>query len=312
MKNTKLSPSFPSELLSSPSPPPQQTRSAESLRRQMQRLRQKKPVGVALARAPRLVPNGIQLSLSHLLFHFRGIFVDSKKILTKFSDKPSLAAFPGAQRFFSSVDVSPQDFEKQIPPQAQTVFAEWQTLPSKRPAFVYACFGYYRFLYVYQNHKGELIVSRNSDGFPCPCCKKYYKTAKTLKGHLLKKQLKCMYIYDSMTDARPQIGSVEISSSLRMHDDRCTTATTTMNTDECRTSTIVKPVSENEDDRALATLSSATTTPIVPYISNVSITSVVPPSTPTSQSTSSPLSMPIQLAEIDTSPPTTDDRLIFH
>lgn len=123
-----------------------------------------------------------------------------------------------------------------------------------------------------------------------------------------------MYIYDSMTDARPQIGSVEISSSLRMHDerdDRCTTATTTMNTDECRTSTIVKPVSENEDDRTLATLSSATTTPIVPYISNVLITSVVPPSTPTSQSTSSPLSMPVQLAEINTSPPTTDDRLIF-
>lgn len=59
----------------------------------------------------------------------------------------------------------------------------------------------YLFLLVYQNHKGEFTVSRNLEGFPCPCCKKDFKTAKTLKDHLAKKQLKCVYIYDSMTDA---------------------------------------------------------------------------------------------------------------
>lgn len=121
-----------------------------------------------------------------------------------------------------------------------------------------------------------------------------------------------MFIHDTLTIAGSQTGSVELSSSLRLYDerdDRCTTPTTTTNTGERRTSTFVLPVSGNEDDgtpatsssptttptvtvsgnedeKNLTTLSSPTTTQTVSYISNVSTASNIPFSTPTSQSTS--------------------------
>lgn len=96
-----------------------------------------------------------------------------------------------------------------------------------------------------------MTISRNSDGFPCPCCKNYYKTGKTLKDHLTKKQLKCTYIYDTITDAGPQAGSIKSSLT-------------------------------------------------------------IPSSIPASQYISSPVSMPNQISDINTSPLTTDDRLIFN
>ncbi|KAG1147172.1 hypothetical protein G6F37_004712 [Rhizopus arrhizus] len=85
-----------------------------------------------------------------------------------------------------------------------------------------------------------------------------------------------------------------------------------MNIGERGTSTTMMSVSGNEDDETLTTLSSATTTSIVPYISNELTASIIPSSTPNSPSISSPLSVPTQFAEINISPPTTDDRMIFN
>ena len=48
------------------------------------------------------------------------------------------------------------------------------------------------------------------------------------------------------------------------------------------------------------------------YISNELTASIISSSTPTSPSISSPLSVPTQFAEINISPPTTDDRMIFN
>lgn len=120
--------------------------------------------------------------------------------------------------------------------------------------------------------------------FHVHAAKKYFKTAKSLKEHLAKKQLKCMYIYDSVTDTASQTGSVKISSSLRMHDER-DNRFTTMNTGE-------------------RGASSATTTSIVPNISNELTTSNIP--------TSPFISSPTQFAEINISPLTTDDHTIFN
>ncbi|KAI8088090.1 uncharacterized protein B0P05DRAFT_531400 [Gilbertella persicaria] len=50
----------------------------------------------------------------------------------------------------------------------------------------------------------EVTLSRTSLEFPCLYCSKFLKNAKTLKSHLVEKQLQCIFIHDSIHDIAPQ------------------------------------------------------------------------------------------------------------
>lgn len=62
-------------------------------------------------------------------------------------------------------------------------------------------------------------MSRTPSGFQYSSYQKYIKNAKTLKYQLAKKQLPCLFIYDSIDDIAPQADPREILSCLHVEPD---------------------------------------------------------------------------------------------
>ncbi|KAK4518417.1 uncharacterized protein ATC70_008634 [Mucor velutinosus] len=132
---------------------------------------------------------------------------------------------------------------------------------------------------------GETNVSRTASGFPCPRCRKSLKSAKTLKIHLAKKQLPCLFVYDSAPQSDPRE-----SLSLKVEPDALTNTATTAETTSSVNISKESPLIEST-------------------ASNVSTASTL---LLTSSPTSSTLSSSIVLDELSFSPPPMEDRLLFN
>ncbi|ORE00821.1 hypothetical protein BCV72DRAFT_96253 [Rhizopus microsporus var. microsporus] len=130
---------------------------------------------------------------------------------------------------------------------------------------------------------GETNVSRTSSGFPCPCCRKYLKNAKTFRAHLAKKQLPCLFVYDSAPQSDPRE-----SLSLNVEPDALTNAATTAETTSSVNTSEESPLIEST-------------------ASNVSTISTLLASSPTSSTLFSSI-----LDELSFSPSPIEDRLLFN
>lgn len=131
-------------------------------------------------------------------------------------------------------------------------------------------------------------MSRTSSGFPCPCCQKYLKNAKTLRVHLAKKQLSGLFVYESAVAIAPQSDPRE-SLSLNVETDALTNTATTAETTSSVNTSKESPLIEST-------------------VSNVSTASTLLTSLPTS----STLFSSIVLDELSFSPPPMEDRLLFN